>query len=342
MIKKITLSFFVIIGLSLNAQQDGYQTHFQFNEMSYNPSYAGKVDHKLCISSIWHQQYVGFKSDEIKDIQGYAVLGPQNIAPTTQFLNISTRGLFKDENTPGQLGIALNIINDKIGPQSFLLPKLSLAYYHHMGDGEISVGLSAGMMQKSLNGADLIALTVLQGLGPDPRVPPSIVKASKFDLGAGVHYFNESMGNLNIGIGATHLLPTKFDWAGGNFSSMSTHYYVNAGMDFPISDPDLVLQPNILIKYGAKLQVDANAILKINEQFWGGLSYRQGDNANFMIGFMQGDFKVGYAFDFVINGLKPGSRTTHELFIQYCIAIKFKQPKTRYLLNPRHMYDTKY
>jgi type IX secretion system PorP/SprF family membrane protein len=341
MIKNFTLAFLVLTGLSLKAQQDGYQTHFQFNEMSYNPSYAGKVDGKVCISALWHQQYVGFESDEIKNLQGIAVVPKYDIAPKTQFLNLSTRFLHPGKNGIGRLGIALNVINDKIGPQSSLLPKLSLAWYQPVGTGEFSVGISGGMMQKSLNGSDLKALSDLLGLGPDPRVPSTPVTNNQPDLGAGVHYFDQSLNNLNVGFGVTHLLPNKFTSGGNVFSSMKSHYYLNAGMEFPIGT-DLILQPNILIKYGAKVQVDANAIVNYNQQFWGGLSYRQGDNANLMIGFMKGDFKVGYAFDFVVTGLKPASRTTHELFVQYCFTIKTTPPPTRYMLNPRHLYDTKY
>ena len=335
MIRKITLVLLVSFFFAAQAQQDGYQTHFQFNEMSYNPSYAGKVDKKICISALWHQQYVGFKSDAINDIGNKAVISPYNIAPTTQFLNLSTR-LY------GKLGIGVNIINDKIGPQTFTLPKLSAAYYLKLNASDLSFGVSFGQMQKTLDGTKLQALSQLMGNGPDPRVPTALVKDRQNDLGFGFHYLNPAFNNLDIGVSATHLLPGTFKNNGVAFSSLQTHIYANAGAEFPIGSGDLVLQPYLLFKYGKKMQVDVNAIVVYNSQLYGGLSYRQGDNTNLMLGYMAGDFKVGYAFDFILNGLKPGSRTTHELFVQYCYGIKIKDKPNRYILNPCHLMNQNY
>lgn len=341
MIKKITLLFLVAVSFSAWSQQDGYQTHFQFNEMSFNPSYAGKVKDKMCVSLLMHQQYAGFKSELIKAADGSPAVEPYNIGASTQFLNLSAR-LF------GKFGIAVNVINDKIGPQTYILPKLSLSYYSvFKNTSELSVGLYYGKMQKTLDGTKLKALSLLQNNIADPAVPSTLVTSNMMnDLGFGIHYMNPIMNNLNIGVSATHLLEASIVDKSKSlltpFSSIKRHLYANAAMDFPVGSGDLVIQPNLLVKYGGKLQIDVNALAIFNEQYYGGLSYRQGDNINLMVGFMQGDFKVGYAFDFIVNGLKPGSRTTHELFVQYCKGIKFKTKVNKYMLNPRHLKDSQY
>ncbi len=341
MIKKITLLLFVAFTINAWSQQDGYQTHFQFNEQSFNPSYAGKVRDKMCVSLLMHQQYAGFKSDLIKNSDGTTALDPYNIGASTQFFNISAR-LF------GKFGIAINVINDKIGPQKYILPKLSLSYYQTFKNtSEIALGFYYGKMQKSLDGSKLKALSFLQNNIADPSVPSAMVIGDLMnDLGFGVHYLNPVLNNLNVGFSAVHLLEAKIKDKSGNiakpFSSIERHFYGNAAMDFPLGTGALVLQPNLLWKYGGKMQIDVNLLAILNEQFYGGVSYRQGDNINLMLGFMQGDFKVGYAFDFIVNGLKPGSRTTHELFVQYCKGIKFKEKVNRYMLNPRHLKDTQY
>jgi type IX secretion system PorP/SprF family membrane protein len=341
MIKRFTLLLFLAFSIAAWAQQDGYQTHFQFNEMSYNPSYAGKVKDKMCVSMLIHQQYVGFKSDLISSPDGNQKVEPYPVGVSTQYLNLSAR-LF------GVFGIAINIINDKIGPQAFILPKLSLSYYKvFKNTSEFSGGAYYGKMQKSLDGNKLRALSQLQNGILDPSVPLSLVTSNLLnDVGIGIHYLNPIMNNFNIGISAVHLIPAqvtdKTGLFGPAFSSITSHYYVNAAMDFPIGSGDLVLQPNVLVKYGSIVQVDVNALAIFNEQYYGGLSYRQGDNINLMVGFMQGDFKIGYAFDFIVSGLKPGSRTSHELFIQYCKAIKTREKVNKYILNPRHLKDSQY
>jgi type IX secretion system PorP/SprF family membrane protein len=340
MVKRFTLIIFTVLTLSAAAQQDGYQTHFQFNEMSYNPSYAGKVKGKMCVSLLAHQQYVGFKSDLIKAADGSEAVAPYDIHASTQFLNVSAR-LFD------RFGIALNVINDKIGPQTFILPKLSLSYYHIFRDNsELAGGLYFGQMQKSLDGTKLKALSVLQNAIPDPSVPSALVVGKMLpDLGAGAHYYNPLFNELYIGVSAVHLLQAKVvskTPPSLAFSSIEMHYYANASMEFLLPDGIWAIQPNILLKYGGKVQLDVNALAIYNSQFYGGLSYRQGDNVNLMMGFMQGDFKIGYAFDFIVNGLKPGTRTTHELFVQYCKGISFSEKPKRYLLNPRHLKDNPY
>ncbi|MCX6190345.1 MAG: PorP/SprF family type IX secretion system membrane protein [Bacteroidetes bacterium] len=341
MIKKITLLFCIAFTVNAWSQQDGYQTHFQFNEMSYNPSYAGKVKDKMCVSLLMHQQWAGFKSDLIKNADGTPAVEPYNVGASTQFFNISAR-LFS------KFGIAMNVVNDKIGPQTYIIPKLSLAYYQvFKNTSELSFGLYYGKLQKSLDGTKLKALSVLQNGTVDPAVPSSLISSNLMnDLGVGIHYVNPIMNDLNIGFSAVHLLSAQlFDKTGGfipSFSSITMHYYGNASMDFMVGTGSVIVQPNLLVKYGNKLQLDANVIAYFNQQYYGGLSYRQGDNINLMVGFMQGDFKVGYAFDFVVNGLKPGSRTTHELFIQYCKGLHFTGKVNKYMLNPRHLRDSKY
>jgi type IX secretion system PorP/SprF family membrane protein len=333
---KYILLIFLCDATFLFAQQDGYQTHFQFNEISYNPSYAGKEDNKICISSLFHQQYLGFKSDVITDYENKSVIQPTRIAPQTQYFTISGRWL-------QHVGIAFQFINDEIGPQQVKLPKLNLAYYFKVKNADLAFGFYAGVMQKSLDGNKLVPLSMLQPpFIPDPNVPLSMVSEKKFDMGLGIHYKNPALSNLNIGVSATHILNSDFSFINYkqqsvSFSSLKTNYYFNMATDIPAGLSKLILQPNVFMKYASRLQVDVNILAIYNQSVYGGFSFRQEDNINMMLGFFRGNFKVGYSFDFILNTLKPGTKTTHELFIQYCYSIKIK---SNYLLNPRHLRDS--
>ncbi len=335
--RKFTLPILLFLtSIQIHAQQDGYQTHFQFNEVSFNPSYAGKVDGKICFSSLLHQQFLGFESDPIYDESGKAIIKPYNIAPHTEYFTISTR-------IYNRLGIAFQYMKDEIGPQKMSQPKINLSYYFNFGASHLSIGCYAGMMQKSLDGTKLIPLSLLQApYLPDPNVPINNVSDTKKDLGFGLHYLNKTFNNLNLGLGATHLVNSVYSFVNSNqkniaFSNLRTHYYFNGSMDFPIGS-SIVLQPNVLLKYGGIFQYDLNVLAIYNTNFYGGLSYRQADNLNMMVGYLNGNFKVGYAFDFIVNGLKPGTKTSHELFISYCYPIK---SISHFELNPRHLKDYK-
>jgi type IX secretion system PorP/SprF family membrane protein len=176
----------------------------------------------------------------------------------------------------------------------------------------------------------------------DPSIPDSHVMDQKFDCGIGLHYLNPILSNLDMGFSITHLNHSGFSFINSNqqsinFSSTSAHYYFNASIDIPMGYSKLVLQPNLLVKYGSKYQTDFNLIFLYNQAFYAGLSFRQNDNLNLMVGLIRCNAKIGYAFDYIISELKPGTKTNHELFIQYCYPIKTKY---RYLLNPRFLHDS--
>ena len=318
------------------SQQDGYQTHFQFNEISYNPSYAGKDKNKICISSLIHQQYLGFKSDAITDYENKVVISPYSIAPQTQYFSISGRCVQR-------LGIAFQFTRDEIGPQTIKLPKINLSWYFNINQGELSIGMYMGQMQKSLDGNKLVPLSQLQSPAiPDPNVPSTMVNSKKFDAGIGMHYRNPILCDLNIGFALTHLMPSGFYFINSiaqsvPFSSIKTHYYFNAAIDLPSGISQLLIQPNLLIKYGSRFQTDLNVLGIWNQAIYGGISFRQEDNINFMLGFIRKELKIGYAFDAIVNELKPGTKSSHEIFIQYCFIIK---NKPGYLLNPRYLHDS--
>ncbi len=333
MYKNLLFALLIFGTCILKAQQDGYQTHFQFNEISFNPSYSGKNDGKICISSLLHQQYLGFKSDAITNYENKVIIAPYRIAPQTQYFNLSVRVVHR-------VGISFSFIRDEIGPQQMKLPKLNLSYYFNYLTGHVALGLYLGEMQKSLDGNLLVPLSMLQPpYIPDPNVPLTRVTGTKLDAGFGIHYLNATFNNFNLGISATHLVNDNFTFQNNknqtlNFSSIKTHYYLNSSMDFPLNASQIIIQPNLLFKYGSRFQADANLIAIFNNMYYGGFSFRQDDNINMMIGYMIGDLKIGYAFDLIVNNLKPGTKTSHELFIQYCYSLN---SVSRYILNPRFM-----
>lgn len=332
---KLLLSFFLLVFfLNGNSQQDGYQTHFQFNEVSFNPSYAGKTPNSICFSSLIHQQYLGFESDAILGAQQNAIIKPYNIAPQTQFYTVSAR---LKEN----FGVAVQVMNDRIGPQSIILPKLQMAYYFNLPTSSFSIGMYLGALQKSLDGSKLIPLSMLQApYSLDPLVPVNKVTDTKLDMGFGLHYVKTTFFNLKLGASITHFKNQNFRFSNYQsqsivFSSTKPHLYFNGAIDLPLRGK-YIIQPNILVKYGGKWQYDLNVLSIYNQTYYTGFSYRQLDNINWMVGYMIGGFKAGYSFDWVISNLHQGNRTTNEIFVQYCFRLT---KESSYLINPRHLKD---
>ena len=84
-------------------------------------------------------------------------------------------------------GIGLNILTDKIGQNEFLSLNLSYAYQVELSGGKLGIGLSVGVIQDEIDGANIITQN------PDPSIPTSVDKASGLDLGMGLFYNSEKL-----------------------------------------------------------------------------------------------------------------------------------------------------
>ncbi|MBP6303831.1 MAG: type IX secretion system membrane protein PorP/SprF [Bacteroidia bacterium] len=308
------VALFAITALKVSAQQDPYYTFFMFNQMVYNPAYAGSKD-AICATATYKKQWSGFVG-----------------SPEFQTITV---------NSPvgKKLGVGLGIINDKIGFQNSLNAVFNLSYKFQVGStGTLAVGAAGGFMQKSLDGTKMVAKDDL-----DPKIPISKVSASAPDVNAGLWYTNPSIYNLKVGLSATHLMQSTITYqalAGNVDSKLATHYYLNAGIEYPLTG-SITLEPNILVKKDpSKVQVDINAFALFNNKIRGGVLYRTGDALTAMVGYKVNDnLHFGYAYDFTTTGIKKYSGGSHELYVTYCFKLKTKvrEKPTIIRLTPRYL-----
>jgi hypothetical protein len=80
------------------------------------------------------------------------------------------------------------------------------------------------------------------------------------------------------------------------------------------------------------------AILKYENRFWGGVSYRVQDAVTVLAGLNWNNFKFGYSYDITTSKLGGAGKSngSHELFLRYCFKIEIPHPvksykNTRYL-----------
>ena len=160
-------------------------------------------------------------------------------------------------------------------------------------------------------------------------------KGSDFftDFAFGIYY--NVPGKYYVGISALNLSePTGFAWkstsstatvSGGNAVQLKRTYFATAGYEyiFP-SNPSFELDPSLLIKTDfVSAQYDVSAILKYDNKFWGGLSYRVQDAVTVLVGMNMGPFKFGYSYDITTSKLGGAGKSngSHELFLRYCFKI---------------------
>ncbi|MFN7014483.1 MAG: PorP/SprF family type IX secretion system membrane protein, partial [Bacteroidia bacterium] len=131
--KRYLIVVLTLIIFSANAQNDIQFSHFMFNELIYNPAVAGNSN-KIHANLVARQQWMGVEN-----------------APSTQFLNAHTWL----EKIGG--GVGLVILNDKLGFENSLTARLNYAYHLKLSEkATISAGLSAGFINKRLDGTKLI------------------------------------------------------------------------------------------------------------------------------------------------------------------------------------------
>lgn len=308
----------IVSGASAFGQQDAQFTQYMFNQLYFNPAYAG-VEALSSVRVIHRSQWFGY--DGTLNAAG---------APNTQVVSYSSRF----DAVRG--GMGLYISNDNLGPTNNLEIQASVSHFMVLPNGaSLSLGLNAGMFSSSLDFDELVLVdpsdVVANLSGKESQLRP--------DLGLGILY---RKGNFFGGLSANHLLEPEFDFGEDQLSNqLNRHYYLTAGYDYSLT-PQLTLTPSLLLKSVAlnTYSVDVSVIGKYNDKLWGGLAYRQSESASAMFGYnVWGDkLTLAYAFDFVISDRDSKEPTSQEIMLIYNFK-KNPPPRGKSIIRtPRYRY----
>ena len=147
-----------------------------------------------------------------------------------------------------------------------------------------------------------------------------------------------------IGFSAMQLFESLLKLSDGDLGpgfKMVRHYFLIGGYRFEINR-DLIIEPSILFKMTEKFvsQLDINARVMFNKQYWAGLSYRTGGSYSLseesidgvgssiivMGGVKVDKYYFGYAFDYTLSAIGKRSWGSHE----FMVAAKFGDTARRY------------
>ncbi|RYD93893.1 MAG: type IX secretion system membrane protein PorP/SprF [Sphingobacteriales bacterium] len=316
----LTLLIFMLGTGLLYAQQDAQQSQYMFNGIYINPAYAGYKEN-INLHSFYRSQWTG--------IQG---------APISMSLAVDAIA------NNGNVGLAFQISNDRLGAQSNLAAYANYAYRLRINDNEdarLAFGLGLGVMQLGTNG------NLLDPNDPEPEMPIGTQSAILPDGRLGVYY---SDNKFYAGLSADNLIAQYIDISNKAYVAQpKPHYYLTAGMLMPLTD-GIMLKPSLLLKddRGGPTSLDINAFLMLGDKIWVGGSYRtgvklysknylQGDLSNLNSGvlavevFPTQNLRIGYAYDFSVGPLKTYSGGTHEISVGFYL----KTRRSR-MLTPRY------
>lgn len=261
----------LMIGLSLNAQQDAQYTQFMYNTQSYNPAFVGLSAEKSVVALL-RSQWMG--------VEG---------APKTQMIS------YNAPTKMNNLSIGIGIVNDKIGPTSETYFDLDFSYKIALsGNSFVNFGIKASAHLLDIN---YNLLTQDTSLGSDPLLAQNIDNRFSPNIGAGVLYYQD---DFFIGFSVPSFLETlHFDRSSLSEAREKMHFYVTSGLVVDI-DQNLLLRPSLLVKAvpGAPIQMDVSATAMLKEKLSFGLSYRLQAALSGLVGYqVSNELFVGLSYD---------------------------------------------
>jgi len=307
--KKLFTLLFSLIAVSLVfGQQEAQFSQNMFNQLSFNPAYAG-VRKAICATGLYRQQWMGFEDPE-----------GNSVSPRTYLVSL---------DLPVRIlhgGMGVTIYNDEIGFERNIGAKISYAYRINIGRGNLAFGGMVGFQDKSV---DFSKFKLLDDGDP---VFSSKGKESVFltDYAGGLYYTIPQ--KFYAGVSASQLSQAS-GTLGSTEIENKTHYYLMTGYNFSVpGGAGLVISPSLLVKTDMNsAQYDINTLLIFNEKYWGGLSYRVQDAVAVILGMQVKAFRIGYAYDITLSHLgNAGTGGSHEVMVGYCFKIELEKVRGKY------------
>ncbi|WP_283642906.1 PorP/SprF family type IX secretion system membrane protein [Croceibacter atlanticus] len=290
--KKLHIYLFCLLlwpMVKLCAQQSTQYTHYTFNQMSFNPAYAGSQE---------TLEGVLIYRDQWSKING---------APVSQSLSIHSP-LNNDK-----VGLGLDIQNDKLGPAKQFYANGNFSYTLQLKqEMQLALGLKAGLKVFDLDFSEGQSSTPndLAFQNNNTRLTPT--------LGVGAFLYKPKW---YLGLSVLDILSDRYyDVSEENVAKEKVQYFLTGGYIFDLSD-NVRFKPAFLGKYlsGFPLVVDVSANFLIYNKFSLGISYRYDDALSGLAGFYFFDgFFAGYSYDYTVSSFNnTNTGGSHELMLSY-------------------------
>ena len=272
------------------AQQEPMLNQYIFNGIFLNPAFAGSHPY-LNSTVIRRDQWLSFPG-----------------APKTNFFTLD--GALLKRKT----GLALIVVNDKIGSSSQNDFYGNYSYYIPIGTGKLALGMKAGLSHYNVRFSELKVWDSGDNSFITDRVTGLVPK-----VGTGAYYYSEK---FFLGFSVPALL--AFKSLAGNLDQTAPyraqkHYYLTGGMVFGINQT-VTIKPSFLLKYAnaAPWQADLNLQSCFNNSIWFGVSYRSGYALVFLAEYqLLAKLRIGYGYDLPLNSISRYLGSTHELMLSY-------------------------
>ncbi|GAB4490425.1 MAG: type IX secretion system membrane protein PorP/SprF [Saprospiraceae bacterium] len=291
--------------VGVSAQQFPQYSLYMLNPYAYNPACAG-LENTLVANGVYRQQW--------SNLEG---------APVTVHFNAHLPFYVISS------GVGLKVENDVIGAHRTTQAVLSYDYQLELGRTTLlSMGISAGYMQYSLDGAKLRAPDgVYEPSGfnhMDDFLPEGKVNAGTPVFEAGIFLQTK---RLRTGISTLPAFAPALSVTGDNSFQIEPvqHYFFMASYRIDVGDY-LVVTPSGVAKTDfTETQMEISAVLQWNENIFAGASFRGFDDSDRDAAVILAGFRLNekttlaYSFDVPLSPLKSANRGSHEIMLRYSL-----------------------
>lgn len=311
-----------LVSLSAYAQQATQYSMYMLNPFAFNPAYAG-YDNSLSLTGVYRSQWVGLEG-----------------APETRALSA---------HSPLYIiggGVGIHLESENIGSWKQTSVYGAYAYALPTSTGSLSIGLSAGFVQRELDGASVRTPgTILDDEGnpidhQDPLLSTGLHSGAGLSFNAGLYYRN---GNFDAGLSVLNLSETTIDMGDIQFKP-DRSFFAYLKYRLKLSD-DFHLEPSVVVKStGEQTQTDFSGLIRFRENIFAGVSYR-GYNSEtqdaivILTGIKLSEkLSLGYAYDLTQSSLNSVSNGTHEILLNYNLNKPIGQGRPPVIIyNPRSL-----
>lgn len=269
-------------------QQRPVITQYMFNQLVFNPAYAG-LEGQFSATLLYRDQWLNFEG-----------------APTTTMFSLHTGIKGK------KIGLGAMITEDEIGVHNDIGMYFSYSYSISMPIGKLSMGLQAGFnnLVSDYNKLDLRAPT-------DPIFVTGI-NAFRPNFGTGVYFWNK---RTRLGLSVPYLINNQLTNVEDALSKAkeARNYYFYAAHIIPVNK-DVKVQPSMMIRAqeGQPLGIDLNTNVILKDIVSLGMMYRSGDAISALFEFkIVENLHFGYAYDITATDISAYSKGTHEIMLNY-------------------------
>jgi type IX secretion system PorP/SprF family membrane protein len=289
--KKLIYTFLITtITVSAWAQSEAIYTFNLFNQLNFNPAYAGSKE-VLDAGLIYRNQWYSGIDGSPKNINAY---GHMPIAKRRS-------------------AIGLNLLNDKIGLDKILTIGADYAYrIKFNGSNVLALGLGARVENARSDWGE--ANEAVEG--GDTEIGDGVESRTTFNVGPGVFFKNSK---FYLGASLPRMLANSLYGDKNKFSGKVNTWFIQGGFSLPVGR-NVELLPNVQarINPSAPFDIDLNLNVMFNKRLMVGAMYRLDDSLDGLLVYQfNNGLRLGVAYDFTLSELKKATDGSFELMLGY-------------------------